>query len=1305
MEAKLADFKKLLQAETEESTIGIKTISKKDIAVIGIALQFPLADSPDEYWRNISQKLDCIREFPAERKKDVEDYFRFLKSKRIIGAGWDKLNYDEIAYLQEIDKFDYSFFRFSPKEASLMDPNQRIFLETAWHAIEDAGYGGKRIAGSRTGVYVGFSSPGGAAYMRYINDIEPSSVPLAMAGNLPQIISSRISYLLDLRGPALLIDTACSSALVAVHFACQGIRSGDCEMAIAGSIKLNMLPLKNMQNIGISSSDGRTRAFDNKSDGTGAGEGSAAILLKPLNKAMTDGDHVYAVIKGSAVNQDGNSNGITAPNPKAQERVIISAWENAEVDPSTIAYIEAHGTGTKLGDPIEIDGIQQAFRRYTDRRQFCAIGSVKTNLGHLDNAAGIAGLIKAVLILKYGKLPPSIHFNQPNRKIGFENSPVNVSDRLTEWETGDYPARCGVSSFGLGGTNCHVVLEEAPADKHEELFPARAPYVLALSANSADGLKRLAEAYKRLAENKPEYELADICYTANTGRAHLNHRMILLLENEADFKSKLGMLCGMDPETVRIPKVYYGKSGLGRKADVAGNEPADDEKSLMNAELNKRIEAYADDKQKTPGIMEEICKLYVKGGDADWNKLYKAEKRKKVSLPGYPFERSRCWLDVPEQAEEKKLYYFSRWEPSPLKSAGKAAGGRRILLLKDACGRGGKLAALLKENGNEVVEVEFGKDSLSAEENFTICNMDQQGFEQLMPVVKERKINEIIHMTTLNENGDAENVQELETRMRSGVYSLFFLARAMHAHNINQDLKLFLISQYANEVTGREKRVHPENASFFGLGKVVAVECARVKCRCVDIDDFTGDDEIVRELAAEENYYQIAYREGKRYTEVFDEETTARPAAREIKLKSSGVYLVTGGTGGIGLEISKALSSRGKIQLALVNRSKFPVREQWDALLENGADEKLCRKILRLREIERTGATVECCSADIADNDEMAGLIGRLRAKHGRINGIIHAAGVAGDGFMIRRDPGKFDEVLHPKVNGTWLLDHLTRIDSPDFFILFSSITSMLGGPGQGDYTAANAYLDAYSAYRSKAFMKTSAINWATWKETGMAADYSVNSDGIFKALSTDTAIEAFEDALIRDVKKLVVGELNMEQISPDSISQLPFRLSENVMSDILRRAKGNTVGRNNGSGKQLKPVSLRGKFGEDYTDTEKRIGAVWGEILGFDELDVTDNFFEIGGDSILLTGIHAFIEQFYPGKVSMVDLFTYQSISRLAEYIRPGEKARDASAPVPQEPDDLMEDDIMKLIEEAKSGELDMVRMLEKYNAMGGSN
>lgn len=285
---------------------------------------------------------------------------------------------------------------------------------------------------------------------------------MSVQGNLSPIIASRISYLLDLRGPSMVVNTLCSSSLVALHLGCQSLKkNGECSMALIGGVQINLIPIRQVE-VGIESSSKRTRTFDHQSDGTGAGEGVIAFLLKPLEKAMKDEDNIYAVIKGSAYNQDGASAGLTAPNPAAQEDVIIKAWQEAGLDPETISYIEAHGTGTRLGDPIEIDGIKRAFRRYTDKRQFCAIGSVKSNIGHLDASAGLAGLLKAVLALQKGKIPPTINFERPNKMIAFHKSPVYVNTKLREWETDGFPRRCGVSSFGFSGTNCHVILEEAP---------------------------------------------------------------------------------------------------------------------------------------------------------------------------------------------------------------------------------------------------------------------------------------------------------------------------------------------------------------------------------------------------------------------------------------------------------------------------------------------------------------------------------------------------------------------------------------------------------------------------------------------------------------------------------------------------------------------------------------------------------------------------------------------------------------------------------------------------------------------------
>lgn len=399
-----------------------------DIAIIGMAARMPLAQDLGAYWNNLKNGVECVRELPERRREEAGRTLHSLGMERFLyylDLENKQVEYPKCAYLDEIDKFDHNFFRLSPKEASLMDPNQRLFLETAWEAIEDAGYGGRRLTGTKTGVYIGFNFSALSNYYRLISEIEPASIAIATLGNIAPAIASRLSYLLNLRGPSLSVDTACSSSLVAIHLGCQAIRNGECDIAIAGSSKLNILPMEGAQMLGVESADGRTRSFDHHSDGMGSGEGVAAIILKPLERALKDRDNIHAIIKGSAMNHDGSSNGMAAPNPAAQEEVIVESWKNAGIDPETITYIEAHGTGTKIGDPIEIEGIRRAFGNYTNKKQFCAMGTVKSNIGHLDCAAGIAGLLKAVLALKNKQLPPNLYFNQPNR-IYHQRQPVIV---------------------------------------------------------------------------------------------------------------------------------------------------------------------------------------------------------------------------------------------------------------------------------------------------------------------------------------------------------------------------------------------------------------------------------------------------------------------------------------------------------------------------------------------------------------------------------------------------------------------------------------------------------------------------------------------------------------------------------------------------------------------------------------------------------------------------------------------------------------------------------------------------------------
>ncbi|NDI34045.1 condensation domain-containing protein [Chengkuizengella sediminis] len=602
----------------------LEKLSFKDVAIIGVSSNLPMAEDKLEFWENLLKGKDCIQSFPKNR---MEDIYPFLQKNKQLESS---IEFNEGAYLQNIDKFDFKFFGISPKEASLMNPNQRIFLQTAWKTLEDAGYGGDKLKGSRTGVYLGYNADAFVDYKKIIAEVEPDSISMAIPGNLSSVIASRISYLLDFKGPAMCIDTACSSSLVALHVACHAIWNGDCDQALIGSVNVNILPFDKKIKIGIESSDGRARTFDQQSDGTGAGEGSIALLIKPLSRAVQDRDQIYAVIKGSAMNQDGSSIGITAPNVLAQEDVIVKALQDADVHPETVTYIEAHGTGTKLGDPIEIDGITRAFQRFTNKKQFCAIGSVKTNIGHLDNAAGIAGLLKAILSLQHATIPPMLHFNEVNEKIDFISSPVYVNKKTNKWEKQDHPRRAGVSSFGMSGTNCHVILEEAPYHimTNEEL-QSESFHIFTISAKSKSSLLNLIEQYAKFVETEhAKYiNIYDLCYTANTGRGHYSYRIAMLIENLEDLKQKLNQLLKGQWTNLEIQDIYYNNV-----TSLIENQENQLTSSLIQMEKEQMV---------------HICKDYMLGKIINWELLYE-EIGKKVSLPTYCFDQIRCWLEVPK---------------------------------------------------------------------------------------------------------------------------------------------------------------------------------------------------------------------------------------------------------------------------------------------------------------------------------------------------------------------------------------------------------------------------------------------------------------------------------------------------------------------------------------------------------------------------------------------------------------------------------------------------------------------------------
>ncbi|MCU0286481.1 MAG: condensation domain-containing protein [Acidobacteria bacterium] len=493
-----------------------------EVAVIGMAARFPGAQDIDESWNNLKNGIESVYFFTDDELEELGVSSELRNEPNFVKAK---------ALLANPDCFDAAFFGYSPKEAEILDPQLRIFHECAWTALENAGYNPDRYEGL-IGLYAGASANlNWAAYTLASGKSNILGYYAASMLNNKDYLCTRISYNLNLRGPAVSIQTACSTSLVAVHLACQGILSGECDMALAGGVALSF-----QQNNGylyqdgmILSPDGHTRTFDKDAHGTITGEGAGIVVLKSLEDAAADGDHIYALIRGSAINNDGSYKvGFTAPSVKGQVGVITAAMRAGHVEPGTIGFIEAHGTATELGDPVEIESLKQAFN--TDKRNFCAIGSVKSNFGHLDTAAGVAGFIKTVLTLYYKTIPPSLHFKTPNPKLDLENSPFYVNTGLKKWQNDRHPLRAGVSSFGIGGTNAHVVLEEAPPFIREmDYMPRRAKEIIVLSARTETALNTARPQLVKFIETHNDVPLEDIAYTLQVGRkAFSPHRAMTL---------------------------------------------------------------------------------------------------------------------------------------------------------------------------------------------------------------------------------------------------------------------------------------------------------------------------------------------------------------------------------------------------------------------------------------------------------------------------------------------------------------------------------------------------------------------------------------------------------------------------------------------------------------------------------------------------------------------------------------------------------------------------------------------------------
>ncbi|WP_052410166.1 beta-ketoacyl synthase N-terminal-like domain-containing protein [Paenibacillus durus] len=1022
-----------------------------DIAIIGLSGRFPQSDNVQQLWDHLAGGHDLIQKVTRWTPEEI---------KAIEHCSYG-------GFLEEIDRFDPFFFKISGTEAMYMDPQQRFFLEESWKTLENAGYAGSIIQGRKCGVYVGYC---GGDYDKLISGQVP---PQAFWGNAASIVPARVSYFLNLQGPAIAVDTACSSSLVAIHLACQALRSGEVEFALAGGVFIQSTPYFYISSsrAGMLSPTGRCHTFDELADGFVPGEGVGVVMLKRLKEAIRDRDYIHGVIRGTSINQDGSTNGITAPSAASQERLERQLYDDFGIQPDRVQMIEAHGTGTKLGDPIEFDALTRSFRHYTDRNNFCAIGSVKTNIGHTIAAAGIAGVIKVLLSMRYKKIPPSIHYSSENPNIRFKDSPFYVNTQLKSWETRSGERRCAlVSSFGFSGTNAHLAIEEAP--DIPKIKAGKPGYIIALSAYSQEQLKEQA---RRLAEHytsEDEIDYACVSYTLLTGRKHLDHRMACIVSDTDD----LAVLLNQWLVTGKAPQVYACLSG----------DSANREQSALKRYGNACIQEITGF-QSSFRYMENlatIAELFVKGYDLDYNELFTDGAYTRVPLPTYPFAREKYWLpdsraaagkatvETTEQSSDPEAESASRigvllskrWKSSPASSARKRMEGVLILSTEATGGIVRELSRLLP--GSDVVLL--------------------QGTN-----VTEQKVNSWDKYSVLI---DVAGCEEEGSRPAEHIDWLWLLQQLIEKGRRNE---LLLLGVTKGLESFENERIRMSGAERAGLYRMLQNEYSHVISRHMDADPSASDttlaQQIIQEIQHKGKENEVSYRCGQRYSAYLtkiEDIAMHRQELPELQFPAEHVLLITGGTRGLGLLCARhAVKHYGVKRLALVGRTELPPREKWEAFQEQDKETETECKIQAVLELEAQGVQVQVLAFNLTDESSVMRGLEHIRRTLGPIGGVLHAAGIADrdNPAFVRKPLESIQRILAPKITGSYVLHHCLRKEPLQWFVLFSSVAGAMPGlaAGQSDYAMANAYMDyfAQAEFRESPVLS---IQWPNWKETGM---------------------------------------------------------------------------------------------------------------------------------------------------------------------------------------------------------------------------
>ncbi|MEM7125458.1 MAG: SDR family NAD(P)-dependent oxidoreductase [Chloroflexota bacterium] len=1148
-------------SQTIPTTGRLSNDNSEDIAVIGLSGRYPMAETLEQFWENIKAGRHCIREIPPERwdyrlYDEPDSNFQDRENFGHIYSHWG-------GFIDDIDKFDPFFFNISPREAELMDPQERLFLETVWATVEDAGYSRATLAKvQEVGVFVGVMNAGYSQVRHGGATPAPTSY---------WSIANRVSYLFDWHGPSLAVDTACSSSLTAIHLACESIKRGECALAVAGGVNLIIHPSQymRMSAMNMLAQDDKVKAFGAGADGFVDGEGVGAVLLKPLAQAQADGDPIYGVIKGSAMNASGRTSGYTVPNPQAQRSLIAKVLSQSGIEADTISYIEAHGTGTALGDPIEIKGLTQAFGSGNSADHSCSLGSVKSNIGHLESAAGIAGLTKVLLQMRHQQLVPSLHSETLNPHIDFEATPFVVQRQLTTWdrlimcvdgEQRTVPRRAGLSSFGAGGSNVHLIVEEYGEEglgsRDKEIGDwgqgvGNKQYLIVLSAKNEDRLQAYVnkllfflEESSKHSKTLPHATLAlseaigchlpDIAYTLQVGREPMSERLAVVVSSLEELRERLQRYQGQ----TKVEGLYRG--------NVKGNglNPA----LLVGGEAGQAFIQTAIQNQE----LDRLAQLWVAGLDIEWTELYPGGLPNRISLPTYPFARRRCWIDrgepstgdresnlprtpvvqpekiganIPTNSLEMEIgpsvqLYQPTWHPRPLpSSAGQSETltGPIFLFGHDNQEVAALNRLLMDEGGNTLERIIFvvqGEEfAIGLQHNSVQIDPDKAAdyaalFNAFAPYPQGLSIihrwgcrDEAVSPESLTEWLLSRSApHQVQADMRDGLDSLFYLNQSLDEISLKGRTRLLVMADTYGE------QALPHHTAMAGYLQSWRIQDPALMSRLVEVEQTGQRGSGAMAIAWQElcnlsdsEGGEVRYQDdGQRLALGFesvqlpddrssaDFNGTTQETPKEISeqscFKQYGVYLITGGAGGIGRTVAQYLLKSYDATVILTGRSALdPQRE---VLLQALAPQNSGAQDGRVHYIQ----------ADVTDRSQMRRVIAEIKTSFGPLTGLIHAAGSVEGGLLEKRDKASLDRVLAPKMSGVLTLDEVTKDEELECFILFSSTSAVLGLGGCADYASGNRFLDEYAHLRNRLRTqglrsgRTLSINWTLWQESGIAA-------------------------------------------------------------------------------------------------------------------------------------------------------------------------------------------------------------------------